>query len=135
MTTFRFHHAGIACESIDREAAAWAALGFAVESRAFTDDMQGIRGQFLTGPGTRIELLEALQESPVLTPWLRAGSRIYHLAFETPDLEVGIGHLRETGAVVVKAPEPAPAFDGRRIAFLMLPGMQLVELVETAGSE
>jgi len=133
MTTFQFHHTGVACASIDDQLGLFGALGYAPESAPFIDGLQGIRGVFLVGPGTRVELVEQLPGWSVLDSWLRLNVRLYHQGFLTDDLEGAMGRLRENGAVVVKPPTPAVAFGGRRIAFMMLPGMLLVELVEGVG--
>jgi methylmalonyl-CoA/ethylmalonyl-CoA epimerase len=133
MTTLHFHHTGIACVEIDAEVARFSLLGYVPESKPFSDETQGIRGIFLTGPGTRIELLEQLPGSNVLEPWLRSKIRYYHQAYEADALEQAVAALRDGGAIVVRPPSPATAFEGRRVVFLMLPGMLLVELIETAS--
>lgn len=130
MSRLRFHHIGVACLSIDDALAWFRLLGYRPESGAFIDPGQGVRGVFLAGPGTRVELLEQLAGSTVLTPWLTSNVRLYHQAFESDRLDQDVADLRRAGAVVVSWPSPAVAFGGRRIAFLMLPGMLLVELVD-----
>jgi glyoxalase/bleomycin resistance protein/dioxygenase superfamily protein len=78
----------------------------------------------------RIEVLEQLEGSTVLEPWLRRGVRVYHEAYEVADLEAALRRLVEGGNVVVRPALPAVAFDGRRIAFVMLSNMGLVEVIE-----
>jgi methylmalonyl-CoA/ethylmalonyl-CoA epimerase len=124
-----FHHVGVACRNLDSETRRLAALGYAPEGADFTDPVQGVTGRFLVGGGPRLELLVPLVEGH-LSPWLKAGVKLYHLAYETPDFEGGIGRLRGSGAKVVVPPVPSVAFAGRRIAFLMLPNMLLTELIE-----
>ena len=94
------------------------------------DERQGIRGRFIVGPGPRLELLVALPGSTVLEPWLRKGVKYYHEAFFVPDLGRGIDELCANGGKVVVEPVPAVAFDNREIAFVMLPNVTLVELVQ-----
>lgn len=130
MNALRFHHIGVACTSIDAERARFALLGYVPESEPFVDRTQGVRGTFLVGPGLRVELLEQLPGSTVLESWLRANIRLYHQAFEVDDIEAAISDLRRGGAVLVAPATPAVAFDGRAIAFLLLPGVLLVELVQ-----
>ncbi len=126
-----FHHFGVACKSLDREAAAYAPLGYQAEAPDFLDPIQGVQGRFLVGGGPRIELLVAMEGRDVLDPWLKGGSRIYHQAFETPDLPAALDELRGVGARVVVQPVPAVAFGGRDICFLMLRTMSLIELIST----
>ncbi len=125
-----FHHLGIACRNLDAEARVLEGLGYRQEGPEFEDPVQGIRGRFLVGPGPRLEILVALGDSRVLEPWLRAGTKIYHQAFEVSNLEGGIAHLVAQRGKVLVAPVPAVAFGGRRICFVMLPNMMLFELIE-----
>jgi methylmalonyl-CoA/ethylmalonyl-CoA epimerase len=130
----RFHHVGVACRDLEVEAAALSALGYRAESEDFIDPRQGIKGRFVIGPGPRLELLTQTEGSRVLEPWLAKGVKAYHQGYEVLDLEAEIERLKSAGAIVVSAPQPAVAFGGRRISFLMLTTMFLVELIE-AGRE
>lgn len=125
-----FHHLGVACRDIDAEAALLRPLGYEDEAAPFVDPLQGIRGRFLVAAGLRLELLESLPESATLDPWLRAGTKIYHHAYLVPALDAAIAALGSEGPKLVREPRPAVAFAMRRVAFLMLPNLMLVELVE-----
>jgi methylmalonyl-CoA/ethylmalonyl-CoA epimerase len=125
-----FHHIGVACRDLDKDAKTFALLGYSPEGDDFRDERQGIRGRFIVGPGPRLELLVALPGSTVLEPWLRKGVKYYHEAFFVPDLGRGIDELCANGGKVVVEPVPAVAFDNREIAFVMLPNVTLVELVQ-----
>lgn len=127
-----FHHLGVAARDLDAEEAQYAAIGYRREGDDFTDPVQGIRGRFLTGPGPRLELLVEIPGKAVLTPWLRKGIRLYHMAWETEDLSDATRHFVALRAKVVVPPVPAVAFGGRLISFLMLPNLQLIELIEAA---
>ena len=126
-----FHHVGVACTDIRAEATQFAALGYVVEGATFEDRTQGIRGIFMAGQSPRVELLEPLIESAggVLTPWLKHGVKLYHLAYLVSDLAGAIEAMRAQRAKLVVHPVPAVAFDGRAIAFLMLPTRLLIELI------
>lgn len=126
-----FHHVGVACADIEAEAARLAPLGYAPEAAPFVDPVQGVRGMFLTGQAPRLELLEPLEaDRPgVLTSYLARETKLYHLAYLTSDLDKAIDNLRRERAKLIVAPVPAVAFDGRPIAFLVLPNLMLVELV------
>lgn len=127
----RFHHIGIACRDLDVDATAMTVLGYRAESEDFTDPQQGIRGRFIIGPGPRFELLTQLERSGVLEPWLAKGVKAYHQGYEVSDLDAEIARLKSAGAIVVSAPQPAVAFGGRRISFLMLKNLLLVELIDS----
>lgn len=129
--TLRFHHIGVACRSIALERRAWEALGYRQENMPFTDPLQGVNGLFLIGPGPRMELLEPLPgaETETLMPFLKAGTKMYHQAYETTDLEAATGALKNLRAKIVSPPKPAVAFGGRLVSFLMLPNLLIVELI------
>ncbi|WP_116449862.1 VOC family protein [Blastococcus litoris] len=130
-----FHHFGVACRDLDRESQAYALLGYHVEGDDFEDGVQGVRGRFLVGGGPRMELLVPLSGRDVLEPWLAGGSRIYHQAFMTSDLDAALRALSGAGGRTVVAPVPAAAFQGRRICFVMLRTMSLVELIDSPAGD
>jgi len=129
-----FHHIGIACKHLDRETAAYTALGYTVERADFEDPLQGVRGRFLIGGGPRLELLVELVSGTVLAPWLRRGIRQYHLAWQTPFFEEAFERAVAARARVVVEPVPAVAFDQRLITFLMMPNLQMIELIQASPS-
>jgi len=124
-----FHHIGVACRDLESETRRFAALGYQQEGPDFTDPIQGVSGRFLIGGGPRLELLVPLSTEGCLAPWLKTGAKLYHLAYIVPDLDLEVTRLRGQGAKTVVPPVPAVAFEGRRITFLMLPNMMLVELI------
>jgi methylmalonyl-CoA/ethylmalonyl-CoA epimerase len=129
-----FHHVGVACRNLDGETKRFAALGYSAESLDFADPIQGVVGRFLVGGGPRMELLAPLAAGGVLTPWIKAGIKLYHLAYETSDFDGAVAHLRNAGGKMLVPPVPAVAFGNRRITFLMLPNMLMTELIESANS-
>lgn len=128
-SNWRFHHLGLACKNILIEMNSWAVLGYHKEGNSFVDPLQGVKGIFLIGPGPRMELLEDLPGQCTLAPWLNKGIKIYHQAFEVEDLDFEIKNLIKLRAHVVVEPVISVAFNGRRISFLMLRNMALIELV------
>ena len=128
----RFHHIGVAARDLDTEENVYRALGYRREGDDFIDPIQGICGRFLIGGGPRLELLVQIPGKSVLEPWLRKGIRLYHLAWEADDLDAASAQFVAERARVVVPPVPAVAFGGRLITFLMLPNLQLIELVAAA---
>jgi catechol 2,3-dioxygenase-like lactoylglutathione lyase family enzyme len=131
----QFHHVGVACRDLDAEARALAVLGYQAESPDFTDPGQGIQGRFIAGPGPRIELLIQTDGSSVLEPWLAKGVKVYHYGYEVERLDAELERLKAAGGIVVTPPRPAVAFGGRRISFVMLRNLFLVELIEAGRAE
>ena len=129
---FRFHHLGVACRDIGREAEAWAKLGYAAEGPDFTDPIQKIRGRFLVGLGPRLELLEPAGEGSPIDGVLARGGKIYHQGFEAFDFDAALRDLPASGARIVQPAAPAVAFGGRRIAFAMTASLNLIEIIEAS---
>ena len=92
--------------------------------------MQGIRGQFMTGHGPRMELLADLPDSDTLQPWLDMGVKMYHLGYLVENMKSSIDALTSAGAHVIARPVAATAFGRGEIAFLMLRNMLVVELIQ-----
>jgi methylmalonyl-CoA/ethylmalonyl-CoA epimerase len=125
-----FHHLGVACERIAADAETWARFGYRPEGEAFVDLAQGIRGLFMTGGGPRIELLEATEGSDTLAPWLKRRVKFYHVGYLVASLSGSIDTLTSRGAVVARQPLMSVYFQAP-IAFLMMPNLALVELIES----
>lgn len=125
-----FHHVGVACRDLARELEGLEGLGYREIGAEFTDPIQGVTGLFLEGPGPRLELLAPSGESQVLDPWLTGRAKMYHLAYEVPELAQALSAAAAAGARRVSEPVPAVAFDRREICFVMLRNLFLVELIQ-----
>lgn len=129
---FRFHHLGLACRTLKAELQAWEKLGYALEGEIFEDPIQKIRGAFLTGAGPRLELLEPTAADSPVSGFVARGVKLYHQGFEVADFDRAMTQLASAGAKLTAPPAPATAFGGRRIAFFMAQGLNLIEIIETA---
>ena len=127
---YEFHHIGCATTSIERERRVFEGLGYQVEGAPFVDALQGITGCFVCGPGPRIELLENLPGADTLTPWINAGVKMYHFAYQVDDMSNAIDWARSQRAKVIVQPIPATAFDGRRISFVMFRNGLMLEFIQ-----
>jgi methylmalonyl-CoA/ethylmalonyl-CoA epimerase len=132
LSNLALHHIGVACTDLDGETKSLELLGYRRAGNDFHDPIQGVIGRFLEGPMPRVELLSEAPGSRVLSPWLKAGVKIYHMGYETASLDENLARLVGNGCHVVREPEPAVAFGGRRVAFCMLTNMMLVELIESS---
>lgn len=112
-------------------------LGLRLLSGPFDDPIQKVRVCFI-GTG---ELADAVIEliSPLPSPagddapihqYLRKELGAYHICYEVADMDGTLRHMRSKGCLVVSGPVPAVAFDMRRIAWLLMPTRQLIEVVE-----
>lgn len=125
-----FHHIGCATNDIIKEAEYFSALGYEIDSETFQDYTQGVRGCFLAGPGPRIELLENLENSSTLAPWLNSGIKFYHMAYLVENIDMTVDWFKKKRAVLTVPPIPAVAFNNRKIAFFMMRNRQLIEVIE-----
>jgi methylmalonyl-CoA/ethylmalonyl-CoA epimerase len=129
----RIHHVAYVTDSLERKSAELAdLLELRPAGAPIVDEVQGVRIQFLeTSDGDLIELLEPYGErSPVLRH-LQQGGGLYHACFEVDDLEATVQRFRNSEkAIVVCEPVPAPAIDGRRVAFVVTADRDLIEFVE-----
>lgn len=126
---FEFHHIGYATTSLAKERDFFTLLGYRQEGEIFADPIQGVAGCFLTGPGPRIELLENLPGATTLTPWLNAGIKMYHFAYQVGDLQEALAWARNQRARITVAPVPAIAFGGRNISFVMFRNGLMLEFI------
>jgi hypothetical protein len=132
MKNLIFHHIAIASSNIEREYDALSALGYHKEGDSFIDEAQGIKGQFIVADcQPRIELLENLEGSHTLDVWLNNNTKMYHLAYYTPPLHFDkfVDEFVRNRAKIV-TPVKLSAYFGKRICFLMLPNMSIIELIE-----
>ncbi len=137
-----FHHVGVACRDIDREYDSYKLLGYEKIGKPFEDAEQGIRGLFISksgNGGSMLELLENLHDSSTLNFWLEHKTKLYHLAYTTPEIKVVQERLIDTGAKLDPPLKISKYFSinvlrvgaERRICFLALRNMQLIELIES----
>lgn len=91
-----------------------------------------VRGQFMVGPGPRLELLTPAAPGSPVEGHIARGTKIYHQGFEAAHFDDALARLQQAGARLTVAPAPAVAFQGRCIAFLMTPTLNLIEIIEAA---
>ncbi len=123
----KLHHIGIATPSIPES----------IEYLKETTEIENV-GDIIFDPeqnaelcmveiknGTDIEFVSG----EVVSRLVKKGQRLYHLCWETEDIEAQIQSMVEEGALIVSPLKPAVLFHGRRVAFLMT-SLGLTELVE-----
>jgi len=133
----KIHHVGIVVDSIDAHRPRYCRFfGLEPVSEVVTDETQRVNVQFLASGSdeTSLELIEPLPgESPVRRS-LEKGTTLNHICFEVGDIEASVDQAIADGAVCVRRPVAATAFDGRRIAFVFYRGIGLVEFVEAPAA-
>ncbi len=127
--SWSFHHLGVACPSIAGARGAYEAMGYQFEG-SFTDEIQGVSGEFLVGPGPRVELLEDLPDRTTVAPWIsRRLPTVYHYAWLVPDIAVALDLVATAGGRALSEPQPSVYFAGP-IVFAMVKGKTLIELMQ-----
>jgi methylmalonyl-CoA/ethylmalonyl-CoA epimerase len=137
---FKLLHVGVAVPSLGPTTELMTALfGYRVVSGPFDDPIQKVTVNFLAKSDcdvAEIELISPLSEdSPIRSMLAKDGGGAYHLCFETSDIEGALVHAKKNGCIIVSAPVPAVAFQGRRIAWIYTRSRQLFELVEASKVE
>ncbi len=132
----KFHHVGIAVDDLENSISLFKNIGFTTETKEITDEIQGIKLIFMTNHFFRIELIANLDDSKMISPWLKTSKiRPYHFAYLVSDLFKSIQYMTEKGFKLIKEPVTAKAFGGRLIAFLISKELFMVELIEDIGAK
>jgi methylmalonyl-CoA/ethylmalonyl-CoA epimerase len=130
----RLHHVGFVVSSIPHDVESFAqSIGAHWDEAIFHDPLQKARVTFLRTPCPTDPLIELVEpaggESPVLR-FLQNGGGLHHLCYEVEDLDAHLRTLRTKGAVIVRRPLPAAAFENRRIAWTLTKQKLLLECLE-----
>ena len=131
------HHVAYLTKNIDRKADELCRLWDAKRlGEPVIDPGQGARIVFLDLGGTRLELIEPWGDDSPVAIRAKKSPGLYHLCFEVDNLEETIARLEAAEeATVIKPPQPAPAIENRRVAFVVTTGNDLVEFVERPSVE
>ena len=128
--TLDFEHIGVAVKNIEKEMKNYLLLGYRQVSYIFEDNTQGIRGVFLAREGhPKLELLENLEGRDTVTKQLESGNKMYHRAYLTKNIEAAVELFKANKAKVI-SPMVMSTFYKTRICFMILPNMEMIELVE-----
>jgi catechol 2,3-dioxygenase-like lactoylglutathione lyase family enzyme len=126
------HHVGLSVADLDRAKKWYADVLGMTEGFAFELPPFGVRGCFMEGHGTRVELFERAgsgggiggQQPPEALLTLGYG----HIAFAVSDLDAVFAELVARGATPVWDPRPSPE-PGVRMAFVADADGNLVEFI------
>lgn len=129
MDNLKFHHIGVATKCIEKELKQFEKLGYKPISDIFVDDVQKIKGLFISAPGQPcLELLENSTDDGPLNGLLNQGVKFYHFAYETNNMEQLVASMVDDGAFVIVPITKATYFE--KICFLMLRNKMIVEIVQ-----
>ncbi|HAM16454.1 MAG TPA: lactoylglutathione lyase [Eggerthellaceae bacterium] len=128
----KVHHIGYAVADIDKAKAAFSRMGYDC-GPTIDDDLRKVRIVILRNGNERVELVAPNGNgNPVEGVLGKMGATPYHICYEVEDLEAAISELQSIrGWMLTKPPAPAPAIEGRRVAFMYQKDVGTFELVET----
>ena len=127
------HHIGIATENIEQTAELLKVFGYMSDGEGQKEDLlQGVYVAFLKHP--RAPLVELIGEgsiaskSPIREILKRNGTTVYHLCFETENIDETVSELRKQGYLPTSKKQPS-LIDGRDVIFLYHRSNCLIELL------
>lgn len=130
---YRTHHVGVLVKDIDAAIESYTKyLGYEVRTGIFHDPIQKAKVRFLALPeeAAYLELIAPDGPESHLMTALRRGGGVHHICYAVSGIGTAIAQLQENGFLIVRSPQPAIAFNGRAIAWLMNRDHLLIELVE-----
>lgn len=80
-----------------------------------------------------IELIEPAGPGSPVQKFLEQGGGLHHLCYEINSLDDAVREATARGLAIIRRPQPAVAFGGRRIAWFHLRGGLLVEYLERSS--
>ena len=131
--SFALHHVGYAVKEIAEVSEIYVRrFAYEVRTPVIHDPLQTALVQFLSLPGDRVYLELVSPDGPesLLASAVRKGGGLNHLCYTVDHLESAADWLFQGGMMIISRPQPAVAFAGRRICWLVGEDRVLVELVE-----
>jgi lactoylglutathione lyase len=132
----RHHHVGVSVADLERAKKWYADVLGMTEGFAFELAPFGVRGCFMEGHGTRVELFERAGSAGGIggqDPPAALLTRGYgHVAFAVADLDATFTELVARGAAPVWDPRPSPE-PGVRMSFVADLDGNLIEFIEVAA--
>jgi methylmalonyl-CoA/ethylmalonyl-CoA epimerase len=128
------HHVGYVVPEVRAGMEAFVvSLGATWDGTVYQDPLQRVSVAFLTtrAGDAQIELVAPDgPDSPVRRFLEESGGGLHHFCYEVDDLEAQMAAMKSRGALIMRRPKPAVAFEGRRIAWMLTREKLLVELLE-----
>ncbi|MGA9246839.1 MAG: VOC family protein [Candidatus Acidiferrales bacterium] len=130
----RLHHTGFVVASIAAVLEGFCrALGGTDWSQIWHDPLQDVRVAFIyaSHPGDpSVELVEPAGPDSPVGKFLARGGGLHHLCYEVGNLEDVLQGASARGLIMIRRPQPAVAFGGRRISWFLTHEGLLIEYLE-----
>src|ERR1700676_5244684 len=129
-----FHHVGFVVASIENAAHSFAeSIQARWDGKVIYDPNQLVQVTFLQGQSPTDPLFELVEpageKSPVLS-FLQRGGGLHHVCYVVDSMDEALERSRLHHGPVVRAPFPAAAFCGRRVAWVYTKNKLLIEYLE-----
>jgi methylmalonyl-CoA/ethylmalonyl-CoA epimerase len=123
----KFHHLGIACESIDETLAFVKATHAVIDAgEAVYDPRQDATVRMITiADGPKIELISGKRVEGIL----KRKINLYHICYEVSNLDAAVAKILANGGTILAEAKEAALFDNRRVAFVLSP-IGILEFLE-----
>lgn len=128
------HHIGFVVPSIDDAISDFVSLlSTEWDGNIFNDPLQRVKVTFLRSPvpgNAKIELVEPLGDCSPVVRFLKTGGGLHHLCYEVADLRYQLKEMHSRGALIVRRPLRAVAFENRLVGWVLTSNKLLLELLE-----
>lgn len=132
----RLHHVGIVVSDIAEKRSVYTLLGYTERTGIIHDPAQTAYVQFLQlgDSDVYIELVAPDGPESKLAKATARKHPLNHLCFAVDDIESACATLVGLEWMMISAPTPAVAFEGRKIAWVSSPDLLITELVESGSA-
>ena len=117
----KFHHIGLSVKSI---------ISLFPKTKPITDPVQKVKVAFINFQGTKLELLEPLDETSPIYNNLKNNNKLCHICYEVSNIDNAIANGKKRGFHVIQNPTPAIALDNRKVCFLFHKDYYIIELLQ-----
>jgi len=136
---FKFHHTGLVVKNIKQSKEYYSkSLKWQIISDIIYDPIQKVNVLFLRDPlksDVLYELIEPIENDSPSKDWLKKGNSMHHFCYEVTNIDKAIKEIESSGGYLISQPEPAVAFNKRKIAFILTPQKLIIELLEVKQNE
>jgi methylmalonyl-CoA/ethylmalonyl-CoA epimerase len=131
----KFHHLGLAVKKPEDALRLLTGLGYTI-GITVRDHLQNVNLALCTRRGMpAIEIIYAAETPGPLAEILKSNaSMIYHICYESKNLERSLHAMESEGnrVLLISPPKPAALFGGRHVSFHLVSGFGMIEILETA---
>lgn len=117
----KFHHVGIAVKEIPADFQ---------EAQQWTDPIQKVTVAFGELSGLPVEVICPASPNSPIDDNLKKNMKLVHLCYEVKKIESALDTAKSFGFIQIASPQPATAFEQRKIVWLYHKYYGLFELVE-----